>query len=83
MQITVYPHELIGSQLKILDSTSKDLVGLEGKIIDESKNLLCIETKQGKEVKLLKSAIIRLKVQNEIELTNKELCGRPWDRIKG
>ncbi|MAG60644.1 ribonuclease P protein component 1 [archaeon] len=86
IKITVHPHELIGSQLEILDSTSKNLVGLEGKIIDESRSLLYVKIQEGKEVKILKTAIIRLKVQNqnyENELMGKAIFGRPWDRIKG
>ena len=86
IKITNYPHELIGSQLKILDSTSKNLVELEGKIIDESRDLLQIQTEQGKEVKILKTAIIRFEVQNKeykIELLGGDIYAQPWDRIKG
>lgn len=84
--MTVYPYELIGSQLKILGSTSKDLVGLEGRIIDECQNLLVIETGQGEEIKILKKAITRLRIQRddkEVELLGEEIVGRSWDRIKG
>ncbi len=86
IKITIYPHELIGSQLNILDSTSKNLVGLEGKIIDESRDLLCVEITSGKEIKIIKSAIIRLMIQTNTqmyELAGQDISGRAWDRIKG
>ena len=60
MRIVTYPHELIGVHIRILDSTSKGLVGLEGKIIDETRTLLHVRLHNGKEVKLLKSALIIL-----------------------
>jgi ribonuclease P protein subunit POP4 len=40
--------ELIGLNVKIIDAKNKSLIGITGKIIDETKNLLFIETQHKK-----------------------------------
>ena len=40
--------ELIGLETKITDSKNKQLVGLSGKTILETRNMLLIKTKKGK-----------------------------------
>ncbi len=37
-------HELIGLDTKVVDSTNCSLIGIEGRIIDETKNMLTIRT---------------------------------------
>ncbi|VVB51963.1 Ribonuclease P protein component 1 [uncultured archaeon] len=37
-------HELIGLDTQVVDSTNMSLIGIEGRIINETKNLLTIET---------------------------------------
>lgn len=39
----VLGHELIGLSVVVLDSTDKSRIGINGKVIDESKNTLKIE----------------------------------------
>jgi len=41
-------HELIGLTCRVKDSTNKALVGLEGRVIDESRQTLTLEVR-GKE----------------------------------
>ena len=69
-------YELIGSQLEVVDSKNKSLIGIKGKIIDETKNMLILEN--GK--KLIKTQI-KIKI-NGIILDGKKLALRPEDRIK-
>jgi len=75
--------ELIGLNLKIIESKNQDLVGLQGKVIDETKNMLTIETKKGIK-KIIKSEIkMRLNVKGkEFDVDGKILVRRPEDRIK-
>ncbi len=40
-------HELIGLRVKIINSSSRQWIGLEGKVVDETKNLLVVETEKG------------------------------------
>ena len=43
--------ELIGLELKVDESTNRNIIGLSGKIVDETRNTLKIET--GKGVRIL------------------------------
>ncbi len=47
-------HELIGLDTEVVDSTNKSLIGIEGCIIDETKNILTIES-DAQEKKIPKS----------------------------
>jgi len=40
-------HELIGLDAEILDSTNKQIIGLSGRIVDETKFMLTLDTKGG------------------------------------
>jgi ribonuclease P protein subunit POP4 len=37
-------HELIGLDIRVVDSTNSSLNGIEGRIIDETKNMFKVET---------------------------------------
>ncbi len=47
-------HELIGIDTKVVDSTNSSLIGTEGRIVDETKNILTVET-DAQEKKIPKS----------------------------
>jgi len=38
---------MIGSNVEVIESKNKTLVGLKGKVIDQTKNTMTIETKKG------------------------------------
>ena len=38
---------IIGSNIEIIESKNKTLVGLKGKVIDQTKNTITMETKKG------------------------------------
>lgn len=85
MNITQYltKHELIGLEIEISDSKNRSLIGLRGKIIDETKNMLKIKTSKGtkKVVKNQVKMIIRFQ-DKKIELEGSGIIGRADDRIK-
>ncbi|MBN1159710.1 MAG: ribonuclease P protein subunit [Candidatus Diapherotrites archaeon] len=76
--------ELTGLQIKVKKSTSKELIGTEGKIIEETMNTFKIETKEKHEKIIPKKGNIFLVTkdgkENEID-GNKIIC-RPQDRTK-
>ena len=77
-------HELIGLHVEIADAANSALIGIKGKIIDETKNLIVIQDDKGVK-KVLKSQIKKMKTKvhgKEIILKGKELAGRPEERIK-
>jgi len=73
-------YELIGSQIEVVDSKNKSLIGLKGKIIDETKNMLILDNQK----KLIKSqSTFKIKFKNKtIKIVGKLLVARPEDRLK-
>ncbi len=71
--------ELIGLTIKIVDSKNKANIGLEGKIIDETKNLLIIKSK-GKIRKIIKKDVV-IEI-NKKKIRGEQLIGRPEERLK-
>ncbi len=43
----IYKHELIGLKIIISDSSNKQIIGLSGTVVDETKSMLVINTKKG------------------------------------
>lgn len=76
-------HELIGLHVKVVDSKNKDLIGIEGEVIDETKNTITIDH-QGKNKVILKDQVtlnIRFK-DKIIQIKGTELIKRPEERIR-
>ena len=67
---------LIGLEVEIINSSQRHLIGLKGKITDETKNLLVIETSE-KEVKVQKvSSEFRFTLEDgeTADLEGRNLC---------
>lgn len=76
-------HDLIGLDVKIVSSSNKSLVGLTGRIVNETRNTLEIEGDK-KVRKIMKSQVVlEVKLDNHTyHVDGKLLVGRPEDRIK-
>ncbi len=76
-------HELIGLDIKVVRCANRLLVGLEGRVIDESRNMLVIETAKG-EKSLPKGlcAFSFLVSGKRVRVEGSLLVSRPEDRIK-
>lgn len=77
-------HELIGLKVKVVESSNKKNIGIKGRVINETRNILVIEKSNGKEVKLSKETnvfVFELDGKN-VRIDGKVLVGRPEDRIK-
>jgi len=81
-------HELIGLKVRIRDSTDPTHRSLSGRVIDETYNIIKIETKKKKQIKEMvipKSNsvfIFTLPNKVKVEVDGKVLISRPEDRIK-
>lgn len=76
--------ELIGLHARVVMSSHLPLVGMEGKIVDETKNLLILRTPRG-DKKIPKSTSVFLITSaggNEVKVDGIKILGRPEDRIK-
>ena len=76
-------HELIGLKIRITKSENNTLIGLEGKIVNETKNTLTLGIGE-KLKKVLKAQVVfQVKIGNDmIEIDGKKLVARPEDRLK-
>tara|TARA_Y100000034_G_C6851085_1_gene386139 strand:+ start:973 stop:1164 length:192 start_codon:yes stop_codon:yes gene_type:complete len=52
---------MIGSNIEIIESKNKTLVGLKGKVIDQTKNTITLNTKEGTKRIILS----HVKIKNE------------------
>ncbi|MEK6951579.1 MAG: ribonuclease P protein subunit [Nanoarchaeota archaeon] len=76
-------HELIGSEIKVISSTNHNLENIEGKVIDETRNMIIIDTKNGIKKIIKNQAKMEINLKGrKIEIDGKELVGRPEERIK-
>jgi RNase P/RNase MRP subunit p29 len=82
MKKIIFPHEIIGEEVEVHDAKNKDNIGIKGKVADETKSTLTIES-NGKMKQLLKNNIT-LKMSRTGELIKGiNLVKRPEERIKG
>ena len=79
----IVKHELIGLKTKVVDSKNKANIGIKGKIIDETKNTIIIESKGEKKRLFKNNIIIDVQVNKKIvRINGKLLSGRPKERVK-
>ncbi len=80
---TLAAHELIGLDVRIAASTDEGRKGIKGTVIDETKNVLDIQTRQGIKRIPKKEAEFEFMLGKEKALLNgSNLIARPEDRIK-
>ena len=72
----VLKHELIGLKVRVDKSKNKNLIGLTGEVVDETRNMLIL----GDGRKLIKENITI--EMNGTVLDGKGIIGRPENRIK-
>jgi ribonuclease P protein subunit POP4 len=76
----VIKNEFIGEKLEVLESKNMDLVGVKGKVIDETKNMFVLDN--GNKV-VKDQCVFKIVVDNEnYRIDGKLLVGRPEDRLK-
>ena len=75
-------HELIGLKAKIIRASHPELVGLEGYVLDETRNTLVLA---GERVWVIPKDVVWLEFEvdgKRIQINGKELVGRPEMRLK-
>ncbi len=79
----VLRHELIGLKVEITKSKNKSLVGLKGKIVDETQNMLVIKTEKGEKKVIKKGCTFKIHIPKKVvEVEGLLLVGKPEKRIK-
>ena len=80
MKTRIYPHEILGHAVCVIEATNPSLKGMSGMIVEETLRTLLLSTKKG-EKRVLKRGLL-LKI-GEAFIEGGELLRRPEDRIKG
>ena len=77
-------HELIGLRVEIANSTNKFHKGMSGLVVDETKNLLVIETEKGikKIQKKGTEFIFTISDSKRVKVNGTIIAKRPEERIK-
>ncbi|AXI25209.1 ribonuclease P protein component 1 [Methanofervidicoccus sp. A16] len=78
-------HELIGLDVEIVEASNPSLVGVKGRVVDETRNTLIIEKSNGKEIVVPKDiAVFKFKLGDNkyVKVIGSLLIGRPEDRLK-
>jgi len=87
MKITpknIIHHELIGLPVKVVESTNPSLIGIEGNVIDETRNMIIVEH-DGKEKKVAKknASFVFALPETKVKVDGKLLLSQPENRIRG
>jgi len=77
-------HELIGLEVKIVGSSNQKNIGITGRVVDETRNMIMIERPDGSEAALAKEQhVFSFRLDSAwVRVDGKVLVGRPEDRIK-
>ena len=79
----ILAHELIGLEVKVMDSSDRGRKGFSGRVVDETKHTLRIESAAGEKVVPKKECVFGFKTpEGVVEVEGIRLCHRPEDRTK-
>lgn len=81
-KIKCFPKILVGKKIRIIKSSNVSQEGIVGMVIDETKNLLVLETDKGIK-KLIKSSIEFVIDSNSLNIKGVIIKKKPEDRLKG
>ncbi len=77
-------HEFIGLHTEIVQSSNPQIIGLNGRIVDETKSMFKINTKNGMKSIAKSKNSWKFSVENQdIVIDGSKIAKRPFDRIGG
>jgi len=77
-------HEFIGLDTEIVQSTNPQVIGLNGRIINETKSMFTINTEKGVKSIAKSTNDWKFSIQNrDITVDGSKIAKRPFDRIGG
>jgi ribonuclease P protein subunit POP4 len=81
---SIVQHEFIGLETTVVKSSNFDLVGIKGKVVDETRNTFTILNDNKEKVVIKDTAVFDFVLSDGIiiELDGKVIMGRPEDRLK-
>ncbi|MBS7647330.1 MAG: ribonuclease P protein component 1 [Candidatus Bathyarchaeia archaeon] len=86
MRVTpdIIRYEFIGTEAKVAKSTNPNYIGIQGRVIDETKNTFTILHNGERKIIIKDTSIFHFKFFDGtiVEVDGKLLVGRPEDRLK-
>ena len=81
---SIVQYEFIGLETKVVKSSNPDVVGITGRVDDETRNTLAILHDGEKKVVIKDTAVFEFLMPNGtvVEIDGKVIIGRPEDRLK-
>jgi ribonuclease P protein subunit POP4 len=81
---SIVQHEFIGLETKVVKSSNLHVVGIAGKVVDETRNTLTILHSGKRKVIVKDTAVFDFVLPDGtvVEINGKVIMGRPEDRIK-
>jgi len=77
-------HEFIGLHTEIIKSTNPQIIGLNGSIVDETKSMFRINTKNGTKSIAKSNNSWKFSIENkDVIIDGTKIVKRPFDRIGG
>ena len=78
---TISEYDLIGQEINISQSKNKEIIGLKGKVIMETKNMITLQTEDGKK-SIPKDICQFSNNQGLLETDSTKLSKRPHERME-
>ena len=80
----IHSHEFIGLDTEIIQSTNPQVIGLNGRIINETKSMFTINTENGVKSIAKSTNDWKFSIQNkDIIVDGSKIAKRPFDRLGG
>ena len=81
---SVVQYEFIGLETTVVKSSNPDVVGLSGKVVDETRNTLTILQDNTEKVIVKDTSVFDFVLPDKtvVEIDGKVIMGRPEDRLK-
>ncbi len=77
-----FPHELIGKEITITRADNHSLLGITGKVVDETKFTLKVKHEEKTKILLKKNITFRIGATGLV-IEGKNIAKRPEERLKG
>ncbi len=81
----IYFHELIGLDIKVIEYPDPSIVGLEGRVVDETFKTFLVEKKDGGFIRVFKNHGVFQFItpdHRKFLVRGPRILGRPEDRLK-
>lgn len=78
-------HELIGLEVEVLDHSNRSLIGVSGRVVWETKNMLVIKSSNYEIAVSKQYGVFSFKVPNTgivVRVVGEEILERPEDRVR-